>query len=159
VVDAPLPADGEDLDAGAFIDAIAGGRVVVSTGPLVDLEVAGAGPGSTVEGRGLRATVRVRASGWVPVPEVRLVVDGDVVVREPLGKRADGTVLDRTYTWDVPLDADGWVLAEAGISERGDPPGRVPGRYGLAAPGYAPIGFTNPVWVDVDGDGWVPPGL
>lgn len=33
------------------------------------------------------------------------------------------------------------------------------GPYAWVAPGYVPVGFTNPVWLDADGDGvWTPGG-
>ncbi|MCB9680226.1 MAG: PHP domain-containing protein [Alphaproteobacteria bacterium] len=158
VVDTPPPGPSGHLDVAGFIGALRHGGVTVSTGPLVDLTVGDGRPGDEITGTGLTATVRVQAAGWVPVPEVRLVVDGVVVQREALPRRRGDEALDVTLTWPVPLEADGWVLAEAGIPEAGPAPAPG-GRYALVAPGYAPIGFTNPVFVDVDGDGWVPPGL
>ena len=62
--------------------------------------------------------------------------------------------------WSVPLafERDSWVLAEAGWPlEREDRP--LGTTYATIAPGHVPIGFTNPVFLDADGDGeWRPTG-
>ena len=57
---------------------------------------------------------------------------------------------------EVPLafEADAFVTVEVEGS---------PGTnsiYTQVAPGYTPFAFTNPIFVDADGDGdWTPPGL
>ena len=58
------------------------------------------------------------------------------------------------------MAADSWVVAEAGwpLEDDATTSPVVEGLYGLVAPGYVPIGFTNPVRIDADGDGeWRPP--
>ena len=54
------------------------------------------------------------------------------------------------------------MLAEAGwplqLGDDGLQP-LVEGDYALVAPGYVPLGFTNPIRLDGDGGGWTPPGL
>lgn len=157
LVGTPPPAAGAPLDAPAFVAALREGRVLATTGPLVEVTLVGpdgaeVAPGGTASGGRHTARVRVRAAGWVPVPELRLVVDGVVVHREALG-RAEGDELDHTTEVDVTLERDGWVLAEAGWPEEGGLPAPT-GDYALVAPQYAPVGFTNPVFVDVAGDDW-----
>jgi hypothetical protein len=159
-----LRADGT-IEPVVFVDAVARGRVTVSTGPVLSLTVTASdgsevGPGRTAQGA-REAVVRVQAASWVPVPQVRLVIDGVVVELEELPARAEGEALDRTFRWPLALEADGWVLAEAGWPLDGElSPADLPGGdYALVAPGYVPLGFTNPVRVDVDGGGWRPPGL
>ncbi len=158
--------DGEP-DLPALVRAVRQGRVSVTTGPIVDLELVSgdlrAGLGETitpVEGR-LRAVVTVRAPPWVPVHELRIVQDGRVVHRVDLGgtTQDDGDALEVVETVELAVDHDGWLLAEAGWPEAADDT-LVGGTYSVVAPGYVPFAFTNPVWVDADGDGtWVPPGL
>lgn len=165
LVRAPRPVGAAPLDAGAFVRAIRAGEVSVSSGPVVELELeAGgqrAGPGGQVRGHAVTARVRVRAAPWVPVDEVRLVVDGEVVRTVSLGVAPSVDGLDRTDVFELDLPADAWVLAEAGHPlVGGDTQPLLGGDYGLVAPGYVPLGFTNPVRVDADGDGqWTPPGL
>jgi TPR repeat protein len=148
-------------DLEGFVAALRAGRVSVSTGPIVELEVTGASgagqPGDIVsapDGR-VSARVRVRAAPWVPVHEVRLVVNGEVsaarTLEEPLPEGGALVTLER----ELALDADAWIVAEAGWPIGDDRPVNpvVEGLYGEVAPGYVPLGFTNPVWIDVDGDG------
>jgi hypothetical protein len=155
-------ADGT-FDTSSFVDALLGGHVTVSTGPIVDLRVtaangdsAGAGPGeilSAPDGR-VRATVEVLAASWVPVHELRLIVDGSSIAPLQLtdALSTDGKPLHIAKTWEVVLERDGWILAEAGWPID-DPPTRsaaVLGEYARVAPGYIPMAFTNPVRVAVD---------
>jgi hypothetical protein len=156
--------DGE-LDEQIFIDAVRAGDVIVSTGPVVTLRVSAdeqtgvpgemLGPAKTVT-----AEVEVRAAPWVPVHEVRLVVNGEVVRQEPLIEPlpADGETSRAVLAWRVELDRDSWILAEAGWPLDDPAAGAFAlGTYSRVAPGYVPLAFTNPVRVDVDGDGsWTP---
>ena len=96
------------------------------------------------------ARVTALAAPWVPVEELRLVVDGHIVARGPA---------DEPLSWDRAGDEDYWILAEAGWPPELALPADF-GDYSVVAPGYVPIGFTSPVFVDADGDGtWTAPGL
>lgn len=135
-----------------FVEALQRGHVLVSTGPIVELTADGVQPGDLLRASGtVPVTVRVRAPSWVPVAEVRLVLDGEVVQTWPVGP-FDG-VLDRTFETTIPVGADTWVLAEAGHPLDSTEQPMLGGRYGQIVPGYVPIGFTNPVRIDGDGDG------
>ncbi len=150
-VQMPRPTEGGSLDEVAFVDAIRQGRVTVSSGPVVTMDVQPNGTSWT-------AVVRVRAASWVPVPQVRLVKNGQVAEQREV-QRDEGSILDQSFSFDVDFDADGWLVAEAGwdLAEEGQP--IVPGDFGIVAPDYVPAGFTNPTLVDVDGNGWDAPGL
>ena len=169
LVSCPAPAPGEDLDAACLVDALEGGRNTVTTGPVVELTVnsdsESGGPGAQISAPGgtVRVQARVRAASWVPVDEVRLVVNGLVQTRVTPHDRQPGQILDQTFSFDVDLDKDGWVLVEAGWPLDVDAPTgaearAVLGDYARVLPGYVPLGFSNPVRLDVDGDGvWTPP--
>jgi hypothetical protein len=109
----------------------------------------------------VRVRVRVRAAPWVPVPEVRVVVDGkvvEVVSLDPWAVGEDG-VTRHELDLEMVLTRDSWVLAEAGwpLGEAYPEGGVGLGKYAWVAPGYLPVGFTNPVWLDWDHDGtWMP---
>ncbi len=164
LVHLPPPEPGAvGLDVGAFVEAIAAGRVEVSNGPVVGLRVqterGEGGVGDLVAGRHLRVTATVDAARWVPVPEVRLVVNGEVLDTLTLSPAADPDWPNvrqethrGTFTWELDLDRDGWLLVEAGwpLQRWKD---RLPGLYGRISPGSVPVGFTNPVRLDVNGDG------
>jgi hypothetical protein len=156
-------AAGRDAFILCWIRAVREGRIRVTTGPLVTLTLtagtSSAEIGDTIDpAAGVTAHVHVQAPDWVPVEEVRLVIDGEVVETRTLTKSdrsADGS-LDLSDAWPVAVTgADQWVVAEAGWPlDRGYPDDTtVLGTYALVVPGYLPMGFTNPVFIDGDGDG------
>ena len=52
----------------------------------------------------------------------------------------------------LSFEADAFVTIEV----EGEPDAR----YSALAPGFAPLAFSNPIFVDADGDGaWTAPGL
>jgi hypothetical protein len=149
LVDAPLPSDEASL--AVWLAAVVEGRVRVTSGPVVGLEVED----------GI-ARVRVQAASWVPVHQVRVVVNGreHVVVLDPVAdEHGLFGATDVIHEFELGLDGDAWVVAEAGwpLAWARDP--ELLGLYADVAPGHVPIGFTNPVFVDHEGDGeWMAPG-
>lgn len=119
------------FDPATFNAAVRAGHMLGTNGPVVDARVVTAagtaqGPSLTAfaPGAGARLVVSVRAPPWVPVTEVRVLVNGRVVrtitdlsrPADPFG--ADGVV---RYTGEVALDPlvegrDAWVMVEAGMA-------------------------------------------
>jgi hypothetical protein len=102
-------------------------------------------PGDLFAGREGRLAVAVDAAPWVPVSAARVLVNGAVAAERPV---AAG---DR---FEVPLRfaGDSFVVVEV--------EGAAGGVYRALHPGLAPFAFTNPVFVDGDGDGrFTAPGL
>jgi hypothetical protein len=145
----------QDTELTTFVEAILAGNVRVSSGPLVQLEVdtgsESFSPSHTLVASGTEVVAKIRldAAPWVPVPEVRLVHNGEVIFRANVGDLGP----EMNGEWEVPitLTDDTWLVAEAGWSLNSQL--RPSGAYAMVAPGHVPIGFTNPVWLDVDGDG------
>ena len=135
------------LDIASLIDAVRGGRLYGSTGPLLEIRLGERGPGERFEGDKGELFVRVRAAPWVPVDELRIFVNGALAQRQPLGEQ-------REFRISLGFGADAFVTVEVqGNARPGSP-------YAEVAPGYTPFAFTNPIFVDADGDGhWTAPGL
>jgi hypothetical protein len=90
----------------------------------------------------------------VPIDEVRILVNGQVV----------HTTGDRSGSLDLAPERDGFVTLEAGAPLDADAAAWIrahPGLYTeVIAPGFVATAFTNPIFVDVDGNGrFDPPGL
>jgi hypothetical protein len=142
-----------DADASTFVEArfmqaLREQRVVVSTAPFVSIESGAARIGDTVTATSgtLPLRVVVQAASWVSVDKVRVIVGGQVVTHE-LDVPADGRPrLDQTV--DVPITADTFVVAIVYGEDllRRDVVGDID---------MPPFGFTNPIFVDADGDGVV----
>jgi len=156
----------EAWDESAFSTAIRDGRVFGTNGPLIrHFRVNGGRMGDRVDARDGTARVEfeVAAAPWVPVDEVRLVVNGEVERVYPLDPRAtDPTRIAEHVALD--LERDAYVTVEAGAPLDVDPAAWIaahPGLYTEAiAPGFVPAAFTNPIFVDVDGNGrFDAPGL
>jgi hypothetical protein len=135
LVAAPSDAPGA-FDERAFVDAVRAGRVVVSSGPFVRLEVAGKGIGETVPEGEAEIVVRVDAPPWVDVDRIELVRRGEVWRAWSVPPRkGPGPIEQRTRE---TLRKSDWVIAVA----RGSKPMEF-----LHRPGASPFGFTNPVFV------------
>ena len=132
-----------DLDA--FTAALRAGRSYGTTGPLLDVRLEGAGLGELHGGTSGTLRGRVFSAPWIDVDRLVVQVDGHIVHEE--GLAADGA-------FDVPLhfERDAFVTLEV-FGEPGE-------TYRAVLPGHRPYAFTNPVFVDADGDGrWTPPGF
>ena len=147
----------EGDEAQRFDDALRAGRSFGTNGPRVRaLRVNGGGIGDLVaaeRGR-VRVEYEVDGAGFVPIDEVRVLVNGAVVQAGP----------ERSGALELPLARDSFVTLEAGAPLDADPAQWIRAHRGLyseaIAPGFVSAAFTNPVFVDVDGNGhFDPPGL
>ena len=125
------------LDMHAWFQGLREGRAMVTTGPLVLMKVNGMLPGDEVKlppGGG-----EIEISGWVrsivPVDQVSLVFNGDIVEKIPVS--GDRKSVD--FTKKARVARSGWYHLRA----EGAPADRYPldTRYAQA--------FTNPIWVTI----------
>ena len=124
------------FDERAFVDALRAGRVVVSSGPFVRLEVNGKGIGETVPEGDAEIVVRVDAPPWVEIDRIDLVRRGEPWRNfRPPPRTGPGPIEQRTRE---TLRKGDWVIAIARGSKQMD---------FLHRPGALPFGFTNPVFV------------
>jgi hypothetical protein len=129
--------DPSHFDERAFVEAVRGGRVIVSSGPFIRLEAGGKGVGSKVPAGSTAIRIRVDAPPWVDVDRVELIVRGRIV-RDYAVTTASGTRrLDEKITLD--LEPRDWIIALARGSK--------PLAY-LHRKESRPFAFTNPIWVE-----------
>lgn len=134
------------LDAAQLVSALKSGRAFVTNGPFVDAKAAGAGPGelATTEDGSLTVEVAVRAPAWVDVSRAEVWVNGvrSAVTQAP----ANGTAEPRlAWQTSLQLERDSWIVVVVHGERNLDAV--------LPGVGAKPFAFTNPIWVDVDGDG------
>lgn len=146
---------GKDLDATALVRAIKEGRSFVSTGPIVSVQVNRRGTlGDLVKAKGGRVKVDIRVSGapWLDVSEVRLVVNGKRQDPLPIEEEAGGILKFKGRT-RLELDRDAWISVE--VKGRPSLYPVVQQRTGAteAEGAVVPYALTNPVFVDIDGNG------
>ena len=133
-------------DPAAFDAALRAGKSFGTTGPrLRRFRVNGAAPGESADAPGGRVRVEfaVDAASWVPLDEVRVLLDGHVV----------HAGIEREGALELVLEADGFLHLEAGAPLGVEPEAWIaahPGPYTeVVAPGFVSAAFGNPVFVQV----------
>jgi hypothetical protein len=161
----------DELDENELTAAVKAMKVIGTSGPYIEFSMLDAGGdlkglGETVAvlGDTAVASITVFATPWMPVEEVRIYRNG--VLSQTLPVDADkvlGTELRFSeFVVLENVDEDLFVTVEAGVAvdANGDPldAGLIAGVQAIE-PDVEPLGFTNPIFVDRDGDGYTPPGL
>ncbi|PYV11289.1 MAG: hypothetical protein DMG07_19590, partial [Acidobacteria bacterium] len=136
-----------------LVRAVKAHRIVVSNGPFLRVDCDGHGVGETFSsgGRPVTFTVSLQSAPWVDVSAVTLVENGRVVARKliPATDRVD----KGKHVFSVAPKADAWYVVVA-YGNRGLQP-VIPN---LGEREVLPLAFTNPIWVDANGDGkFTPP--
>ncbi len=123
-------------------------RVSVSRGPYIEFTandgVPIGGETRTVDGK-VRLHIRVQAAHWVRCDTVRIIGNGEVVQTILLQDQSRTVRFEGTVTLQPTIDT--WYIVEATGSKSMAP--LVPD----APVPIMPLAFTNPIWVDADGDG------
>jgi hypothetical protein len=139
-------------------------RVVVSSGPYIAVEQPGpkAAAGTTERPAATRAknlvgeqvrgpadiVVRVESACWLPVDQVEVVANGRPFKVFQLKPQKPSPTACRPFVWQTRLslkpEKDTWYV----IVARSATPNTT-----LVKPRGIIMAFTNPVWVDADGDG------
>jgi hypothetical protein len=143
------------LDAGALIQAIKKGRSFATNGPIIDFRVNGeSGPGDLCPAAGGQVDIHiaVRSAPWVSVDEVRLVLNGERRIVFPV-HAAEAEVKKFDQQIGLTLRRDAFLCVEALGSRTLFPVLESPARNGSLKGGTLPFAITNPVFVDVDGNG------
>ena len=137
--------DPKRVTAAQVARALREGRAIVSTGPFVQVSVNDRGPGELVTVSKKRARVSVVASApeWIDVRRAEIYVNGDKVATAGTSPGKGATRID--WQGEVPFKRDAWVV----VIVRGD---KLLDSV-LAGTRAAPLAFTNPIFVDADGDG------
>ena len=153
----------QPFDEPAFVAAIRARRVVATSGPWLDVEVAAAqgaptvGPGQILAATGGSAWVDVTVwqARFVRTERIRITVGGPSGPR--LAQAIDVPPNVRSHHWAGAIEvgaADTWI----GITADGDTPmpRELTGTYQQDRwnrPGVTPFALASPILVDADGDG------
>lgn len=163
------------------VRAIKAQAVLMTNGPIVEIWANGAPMGELVRSGpdgAVTLEIKVSAAPWIDVTRVRLIGSDDSVEEIPLAPAADG-VLRAEVKLEKRLARDTFFVVEA-EGERGmwpvvpgiengplmisDAVASIGGSFGFGDDGFGnlrpalthpvtPFALTNPVWIDVDGDG------
>jgi len=130
-------------------DAVRAGRCVVSGGLFITARTDdGVGPGGVADASdgSTMLHVRVQAPVWMDADHAEVIVDGVTTESVELDESTEDPEnpvvrLDRDV--ELELSEDAWVVVAAWSDGTLDP----------ATRGQQPFGVTNPIYLDVDGDG------
>ena len=141
--------------------ALKGHHSFFSTAPFVLLQVDGVGLGGTVDARDgmIRVEIEVRAAPWVSVSQVALFQSGREVKRWAVTRDAPAPAGGKggarfQATLDLPVTADGWLVARVDGAEPLAPVVGDRVRFDVR-----PLAVTNPIFLDHDGNGRFDPPL
>jgi hypothetical protein len=167
---APLNSAGVPVpDLSGVLSALRSGAAVASTGPFLDVSVGDAGPGQLVPGPVQNVTLAINlwTTPWIPVDEIRVIINGSLY--ETISPSAltpsgiDSRLSSGTFPLTLPAGQNAWVVVEAGVPLAG--PTITPANQALWATWNAimrniyPVAVTNPIFVDVMGNGYTTPAL
>jgi hypothetical protein len=134
--------DSDDLKAPIddILKAIRAGRILVTSGPIIDADVGGAGPGETGRSQGgvVDLHVRIRAAPWIDVRRVSVLLgDGEKPVAErTLAASKDAVRFEESFRLAAKGPTFVVVVAE-GDTELPN----------VHAANSRPFAFTNPIWI------------
>jgi hypothetical protein len=157
-----------ETDLSGILSALQTGAAVASTGPFLDVSVGTAGPGQLVPGpvQNVNLTINLWRTSWMPVDEIRVIVNGTLALTIDPATLVPSGADTRQFTGSFSLPMaqltggqEGWIVVEAGV------PLATTGAYApVAYPawpitmrGIYPIAVTNPIFVDVKGNGYPTP--
>jgi hypothetical protein len=146
---------GSRLDREAVIQALKKGRAFVTTAPVVEFKVNGQyASGDLVQAKAGRVDLRVavRSAPWAPVDEVRLIINGErkFIFPVPAG---DGAGTKFEHEINLSLNKDSYLCVEVLGKKSLFPVLQQPSDTGLLKDAALPYALTNPVFLDVDGNG------
>ncbi|MCR4395588.1 MAG: CehA/McbA family metallohydrolase, partial [Candidatus Saccharicenans sp.] len=135
--------------------ALKKGQSFISNGPLVEFTVNGKyQPGDIVTDRDgqVRVRIRVQSAPWIDVHEVRVIVNGERKITIPVSTPAiKPEKLDKKL--DIELKGDAYLVVEVAGQKSLYPVVQQPARTGQPEEAALPYALTNPIFIDVDGNG------
>jgi len=154
--------DAERATERDIMKQISNQRLFGTTGPLVYFTVnEQALPGDiiTPEENEVTLNVKVLAAPWIPLDQIRIYANGKQQAQYPVDSKSGINRFDQDII--LRLESDAWVTVETSTA---NDPLRIPqppgGLYNIIAPGFVPLAFSNPIFVDIDGNGiFDPPGI
>lgn len=150
-----------DLDWKAVFQALKRGRSFATTGPVVEFKVDGRHTSGDLakagEGR-VDIWFKIKSAPWVAVDEVRLILNGQRRIIFPV-EASPETLIKIEQEISLALKEDTYICVEALGKKTLFPVLQRPSASGRLEDGTIPYALTNPIFIDVDGNGRFDPPL
>jgi predicted metal-dependent phosphoesterase TrpH len=147
--------DGDNLDWNAVARSIKKGCSFSTNGPIVEFKVNGkysSGDLITEKNGTVDVWIKVQSAPWIAVDEVRIIVNGERKIIFPV-KTEKEVIQKFSEQIGLKLDRDSYILVEVLGKESLFPVLQRTSWSGLLENAILPYALTNPVFIDVDGNG------
>ena len=125
-----------------FVAAARALNITVSGGPFITVDIDGQGPGHTVSAPdgAVALNIKVQAPSWMETKTMSIIAGGETIQTIDL---PDGKLIRYAGTINATAERDTWYVVIVEGEKKLFP----------VYPGARPYSFTNPIFVDVDGNG------
>lgn len=152
---------GDDLDSTTLIQAMREGHSFATNGPVIHFRIDGShipGDSFTAQNRKVAIEIKVESAPWISVNEVRLLINGKRKILFPV-YNPENSVVRFSTTLSLPLEKDCTIAAEVMGNRSLFPVHQARARNGQKKNATLSYALTNPIFIDVDGNGKFDPPL
>ena len=129
----------------SFINSVRNGNFYGTTGPFMELKLDESYMGEMHSGNQGTLNGRIYSVDWAKANNLKIQMNGKQIL---------DLKLNDSGIFSIPLEfnQDSFITIETS--------GKAGENYQAVYPGFFPYAFSNPIYIDADGDGvWTPPGL
>ncbi|MBK03834.1 MAG: hypothetical protein CL920_10645 [Deltaproteobacteria bacterium] len=140
---------GDKLSTEEVIKQLKAGNAMVYAGPYIKVTTKNNAPlGATINAKSLEVTIELQAPSWISVSYLKIYANGKLLQKVDVSESKERSRLKQAFTFTPTKDT--WYVFMAGDDSKGMEP---------VYPGRKPISMTNPLYLDIDGNGFKAPGL
>jgi len=133
------------FDIATFTSAIKKGNMYGTTGPLLTLDFSGVKMGGLAHVPKGRLSGTVSSAAWVDAKTISAQINGETIETKTLDESGE-------FSFELEFLNDALLTVEVHGDAGAD--------YQVVYPLFIPYAFSNPIYIDADGDGqWTAPGL
>ncbi len=151
--------EGQNLDVDALMDAVKKGHSFSSNGPIVDYTINRThipGDSFTAKDGKVLVNIQVQCTPWISIGEVRLIINGHRKMILPVTTDSD-SIIQFSEEIGLILSEDSYIAVEVLGKDSLYPVLQSRARAGLLENATLPYALTNPIFIDVDGNGQFDP--
>ncbi len=149
------------INIDSLINALKKGHSFITNGPLIDFKINGKytiGDFFTDKDGKIDIQIKVKSAPWISINEVRLIINGERKIIFPI-KAKINEILKLNQKISLYLKRDSYIIVEAFGNKTLYPVVQQPARDGDPEDAILPYAITNPVFIDIDGNGRFDPPL
>ena len=146
---------GQNLDVDALMKSVKMGHSFLSNGPIVDYTINQThipGDSFTAKDGKVAVGIQVQCTPWMSISEVRLIINGQRKMILPVTADSE-SIIQFSEEIGLTLTEDSYIAVEVLGNESLFPVLQAHARAGLLENATLPYALTNPIFIDLDGNG------